>query len=267
MLYSRAVNPAKLKQLLDEVAAGTTGTDAALERLRNLPFEGVDELATLDHHRTLRTGIPEVVYGYSKTGEQIAEIMDRLDTDGAGALATGVDAAKAALVTGRLSRVRYEEMAKCLVIDPTDPVQRGVGTIAVVSAGTSDEPVAAEAAVTLEFLGHRIDRMTDIGVAGLQRVLGKVERLQAANALIVVAGMEGALPTVVAGLVSRPVIAVPTSVGYGVSLGGYAAMLTMLSSCSAGVTVVNIDNGFGAAVAAAQINQRPLASASADVDA
>ena len=151
-----------------------------------------------------------------------------------------------------------DEMARALIITPAEPIQRGVGTVAVVSAGTSDEPVAAEAAVTLEFLGHSIDRMTDIGVAGLQRVLSKVERLQAANALIVVAGMEGALPTVVAGLVSRPVIAVPTSVGYGVSLGGFAAMMTMLSSCSAGVTVVNIDNGFGAAVAAAQINQRPV---------
>jgi hypothetical protein len=193
----------------------------------------------VDHHRALRAGIPEVVFGENKTAAQIAAIMMALAVDGAGALATRVEAGKAEAVLAAVPGARHVVVARSVVVDPSPrPVRR---TVAVVAAGTSDLPVAEEA------------RITDVGIAGVHRLLAQVERLRAADVVVAVAGMEGALPSAVAGLIDRPVIAVPTSIGYGVSLGGFAAMIGMLSSCAPGVTVVNIDNGFGAAVAAALI--------------
>ena len=252
------MHPAEVRRLLEEVKAGTLPVAEAAERLRLMPYEAVGQAARVDHHRELRSGIPEVVLGEFKTAEQIAEIVLALAGGGSGALATRVDAAKAAVVGARVAGARYHPVARLVVVDPVRPRgARGRGTIAVVAAGTSDLPVAEEAALTAEFLGHRVSRLTDVGVAGLHRVLSASEELRACEVAVVVAGMEGALPSVVAGLIDRPIVAVPTSVGYGVGLGGFAAMLTMLASCSPGVAVVNIDNGFGAAVAAARINAVP----------
>ena len=250
-----------IRRLLEEVKAGTTSPDAAAERLRRMPYELVGDepggMARVDHHRELRSGIPEVVLGEFKTAEQVAAILSSLAGGGGGALATRVDADKARLVQAAVPAARYHEVARLVVIEPAgERPRRGRGVIAVVAAGTSDLPVAEEAALTAEFLGHEVARITDVGVAGLQRVLAAGEELRSCEVAVVVAGMEGALPSVVAGLIDRPIVAVPTSVGYGVGMGGFAAMLGMLSSCSPGVTVVNIDNGFGAAVAAARINRR-----------
>ncbi len=251
------MDPSFIRALLARVASGDVSVDDGLDELRHLPYEGVGDTATVDHHRTLRSGVPEVVFGETKTAQQIVDILRALANRGDGALATRVDAAKGATVVAALDGAEYRADARAVVIPPASPRDdKGQGTIAVVSAGTSDEPVAMEAAVTLEFLGHKVERIRDVGVAGVHRVLDKAPLLREAEVVIVCAGMEGALPSVVAGLVDRPVIAVPTSVGYGVSVGGFAAMLGMLSSCAAGVTVVNIDNGFGAAVAAALINRR-----------
>jgi pyridinium-3,5-biscarboxylic acid mononucleotide synthase len=245
-----------IRRLLEEVKTGRVEPDDALERLRRLPFERIGAVARVDHHRALRSGVPEVVLGDSKTAEQIAAILVALAGGGAGALATRVDADKAAAVIDQVPGARYHAAARLLVLDPDRPRgDRGRGVIAVVSAGTSDQPVAEEAALTAEFLGHRVARVSDVGVAGLHRVWSVSEELRACTAAVVVAGMEGALPSVLAGLIDRPIVAVPTSIGYGVGLGGFAAMLSMLASCAPGVTVVNIDNGFGAAVAAARINR------------
>lgn len=243
--------------MLARVRAGDLDVDEAAEELRRLPFERLGEHVHVDHHRELRAGVPEVVLGERKTAEQIAAIMEAMAAAGNGALATRVDPDKAAVVRAALPAATYHELARMLIIDPERPrADAGRGTVAVACAGTSDLPVAEEAALTLSFLGHEVDRAHDIGVAGLQRLVSHTDRLRAASAVIVVAGMEGALPSVVAGMVNRPVIAVPTSVGYGVSLGGYVAMMGMLSSCSPGIMVVNIDNGFGAAIAASMINRR-----------
>ncbi len=248
----------RVEQLLARVASGEVSPADAVELLRHLPFETLGDLAVVDHHRQLRSGTPEVVLGEWKTPAQIAEIMRALARGGDGALATRVDPEKGAAVLALLDEdATYSPGARAVQIAPrVERPDAGRGVVAVVSAGTSDQPVAEEAAATLAFLGHRVDRVSDVGVAGLQRIVAQVERLRRAEVAIVIAGMEGALPTVVAGLVDRPVIAVPTSVGYGVGLGGYVAMLGMLASCAPGVTVVNIDNGFGAAVAAAAINRR-----------
>jgi NCAIR mutase (PurE)-related protein len=251
------VDRTRLEALLGRVAAGELAPGDAADELRRLPFEALDGYAVVDHHRALRAGIPEVVLGERKTAEQIAEIMAALAAGGAGALATRVAPDKARVVSDALPEARYHEAARALVVAPAEPRRVGRGVIAVASAGTSDRAVAEEAAVTLEFLGHEVDRIDDIGIAGLQRLVAHAERLRAAEVAIVIAGMEGALPTAVAGLIDRPIIAVPTSVGYGVGLGGFVAMLGMLASCAPGVTVVNIDNGFGAAVAAALINRGP----------
>lgn len=248
------MDPRRIEALLVEVQGGALSPAEALERLRLMPAEDLGE-AVLDHHRTLRAGVPEVILGEWKTAEQIARLLAALAAQGGGALATRVSADKAAHVLAAVPGAQYRELARAVVVWPEqaaspDPARP---TVAVVCAGTSDLPVAEEAAVTLEFLGHPVSRVTDVGVAGLHRLFPHLERLRQAAAILVVAGMEGALPSVVAGLVHRPVIAVPTSVGYGVSQGGYAALLGMLSSCAAGVLVVNIDNGFGAAVGAARI--------------
>lgn len=248
-----------MRELLDRVARGETTPDQAIESLATLPFEDLG-FAKVDHHRHLRTGVPEVVFGEGKTAEQIARIVERIHQAGHTAIVTRVDRDKGAEVLAVLApqvepHARYEAMPRLLIVGRAMP-KSGRGTIAVVAAGTSDRPIAEEAARIAELLGNDVERIDDVGVAGLHRVLAVREKLEAAEVVIVVAGMEGALASVVRGLISRPVIAVPTSVGFGASFGGIAALLGMLSSCSPGVTVVNIDNGFGAGYAAALINRR-----------
>ena len=256
------MDPTRLRELLDSLKAGTTSVDDAVESLRTLPFKQLGHVATVDHHRHLRLGFPEVVFGEGKTAEQIVAIMSELARHGGGGvvLATRVEAGKAAEVLAGVPGARYERDARMVVLgEGAEIVDRGRGTILVVSAGTADLPVAEEAFHTARFMGNRVARVYDVGVAGVHRTLARVDELRAAEVLIVVAGMEGALPTLVGGLVDRPVIAVPTSVGYGASYGGLAALLGMMTSCAAGVTVVNIDNGFGAAYAASLINRKERA--------
>jgi hypothetical protein len=245
----------RVLELLRRVKAGKVAPDVAAEELARLPFEHVGGVAMVDHHRAVRTGVPEVVYGESKTAAQIADILKALARAGHGALATRVSAEKGAEIVERVRHAEYLAMAR-LVLVPPKRAPKLAGTVAIVCAGTSDLPVAEEAAVTAEFLGVKVVRIADVGVAGLHRLLARLEDLRAVDVVVVVAGMEGALPSVVAGLVDRPLIAVPTAVGYGVGAGGLVALASMLSSCAAGVTVVNIDNGFGAAVAAARIAAR-----------
>ncbi len=250
------MTPENIRELLGRVHSGALGVDEALDELKHLPFRGLGTTATVDHHRHLRLGVPEVVFGLGKTGEQIATIVTELATTGANVLATRVDAAKAQVVIAAVPAARYHAAAQCITIEPKPFVDLGLGTVLVVTAGTSDAGVADEAMITLRMLGQRAERILDVGVAGVHRTLARLDDLRAASVLIVIAGMEGALPSLVAGLVDKPIIAVPTSVGYGASLHGIAALLGMLSSCAAGVTVVNIDNGFGAAYAASLINRR-----------
>ena len=249
------MDPMKLRALLESVAGGQSTVEAALSELRHLPFRDLG-FAHVDHHRHLRQGFPEVVLGAGKTAEQIIGILRELGLGGGNLLATRVDPAKAEAVLTGVSGARYEETARAIVVEQRPIEKVGRGLILVVCAGTSDLPVAEEAALTATLLGNEVERIHDVGVAGLHRLLAHRERLERAAVLVVVAGMEGALPSVVAGLVGRPVIAVPTSVGYGASFGGIAALLGMLNSCAAGVTVVNIDNGFGAGYAAALMNRR-----------
>lgn len=250
------MTPEALQELLAKLQAGTLTTDQVASKLRELPFERVGEVALVDHHRALRLGAPEIVYGESKSAQQITQILLALNTDGVGALASRVSAEKAGVVCEEIPAAVYHAGARCLVIPPEKKRSVGLGTVGVVCAGTSDLPVAQEASVCLEFLGHEVLRITDVGVSGLHRLLAVVPKLNSCQVLVVAAGMEGALPTVVAGLVHRPIIAVPTSVGYGVSVGGFAALASMLSSCAPGVSVVNIDNGIGAAMAADRINRK-----------
>jgi pyridinium-3,5-biscarboxylic acid mononucleotide synthase len=245
---------AYLHDLLSRVQSGTLAIDQALDILKNLPFEDLG-FARVDHHRALRKGFPEVILGQGKTARQIADIAQRLVTHGQHALITRLDEQKAQDVRAIIPALRYYPDGRlgALGEPPIPPV--GQGTILVISAGTADLPVAEEAAVTAELMGNRVERLYDVGVAGLHRLLDGLDKLRAASVLIVVAGMEGALPSVVGGLIDRPVIAVPTSIGYGASFNGLAALLAMLNSCAAGITVVNIDNGFGAAAAATLINR------------
>lgn len=209
--------------------------------------------AQVDTHRALRRNFPEVIFGAGKTPEQVVKIAARILKLGQPVLATRVNDAHARALKRKFKPAIHHPLARCVTIEKK-PLPRRAGFIAVVSAGTSDLPVAEEAAVTAEIMGNRVERVFDVGVAGLHRMLARLELLQRANVLIVVAGMEGALPGVVAGLVARPVVAVPTSIGYGAAFGGIAALLAMLNSCAGGLTVVNIDNGFGAGFAASQIN-------------
>jgi pyridinium-3,5-biscarboxylic acid mononucleotide synthase len=248
------VTPEQLEALLVEVAAGRVPPRTAVDRLRQLPFEDLS-FARLDHHRTLRQGHPEVVFCEGKTAEQVLAICERLDAATGGFLGTRATPQMAELLRSRFPRMVWNGLARTVHLSaPTRPnPSTSTGTILVVSAGTSDLPVAEEAAVVAEAFGHRVDRLVDVGVAGLHRLLAEGDRLREARVVIVVAGMEGALPSVVGGLIGSPVIAVPTSVGYGASFGGLAALLGMLNSCASGVTVVNIDNGFGAAAAASRI--------------
>jgi NCAIR mutase (PurE)-related protein len=246
------VDREKVKQLLEAVASGALRPEQAMARLRDLP---VDDLgfARVDLHRSLRHGVPEAVFCQGKTPAQVVAIARRLAEGHDNVLATRADAAAVAALEASGLPVRVHAEARLVVIKPRP--QEGVGLIVVVSAGTSDMPVAEEAAVTAETMGNRVERVFDCGVAGLHRLVPHLDRLNEANAIVAVAGMEGALPTVIGGLVDRPVIAVPTSVGYGASFGGVAALLAMLNSCAPGVSVVNIDNGYGAAAQANQINK------------
>lgn len=248
------MNVNALKKLISDIKEGRVDSVRALEALRSLPFEET-EFATLDTHRALRQGFPEVILGHGKTANQIVSIIKRMKERKENILATRIDRDKAGKIKKAVRGAAYNEIAKTIFIKSHKIEMTGKGTILVICAGTSDMPVAEEAAVTAEVMGNKVDRLYDVGVAGIHRLLHKKDKIFSANVLIVVAGMEGALPSVVGGLVSRPVIAVPTSVGYGANLGGLTTMLAMLNSCAAGVTVVNIDNGFGAGYAASLMNR------------
>jgi pyridinium-3,5-biscarboxylic acid mononucleotide synthase len=247
----------RIETLLNEVSEGRTPVNEALNRLRDLPFEDLG-FAKIDHHRALRTGMPEVIFGAGKTAAQVATIFARMAQAGGNVLATRAtremfDAVRALEPMDQAPRAEFHETARSITLTQTSAVS-GKGTIAVVCAGTSDLPVAEEAVVAARLMGNTVELIADVGVAGIHRLLAQKEGLQSARVLIVCAGMEGALPTVVGGLVNAPVIAVPTSVGYGASFGGVAALLGMLNTCSPNVSVVNIDNGFGAACIASLIN-------------
>jgi hypothetical protein len=248
------MDPRELKTILRSFKDGALSEDEMLERLRHLPYEDVGD-ALVDHHRGLRQGFPEVIFGAGKSAGQVERIMASLAAKGNNILVTRLDETKALTVKEAFPAAAWHAEARCLTLEQRPIEKRGLGTVLVISAGTSDLPVAAEALVTLRMLGNESSHLYDVGVAGIHRLLARRDVLFSARVLIVVAGMEGALPSVVGGLVDRPVIAVPTSVGYGASFGGIAALLGMLNSCAAGVTVVNIDNGFGAAVAASKINR------------
>jgi len=245
------VNPRDLQDLLRRVRDGLLSPEEAAERLKDLPYEDL-EFAKVDHHRALRRGFPEVVYGGGKTKQQIATIVDRISAQGQNVLVTRVTPEVHASVAASRPEARYHPAARCITLRVQDALPLP-GRVAVVCAGTSDIPVAEEAAVTAEFHGAAVDRVHDVGVAGLHRLLAQGPILREAHVVIVVAGMEGALPSVVGGLVDAPVIAVPTSIGYGASFQGLAALLAMLNSCASGVAVVNIDNGFGAGYLASVI--------------
>ena len=246
-----------LLALLSELKAGTRTENDIADRLANLPYEDIG-FAKVDHHRPLRSGLPEVVFAAGKTAEQTAAILSRLHASGTPALATRADAAAFAATQALVPDAKFHELARCITCG-SGAAQTG-GHVAVICAGTSDLPVAEEAALTAEFFGARVSRFTDVGVAGLHRLLAHLPAIREAHAVIVCAGMEGALPSVVGGLVAVPVIAVPTSVGYGAAFEGVTALLGMLNSCSPNVTVVNIDNGFGAGYVATLYATRPAHS-------
>jgi len=247
------MNANDLKKLFDAVRRGKLSSDEAVERLRHMPFEDLG-FANVDHHRALRVGAPEVVFGPGKTPEQLAEIFARLAKRGNNVLATRVSREQVRAVRRKLRKAEYHDLARAVTLTRDDTIY-GKGKIAVVSAGTSDIPVAEEAVVTARVMGNEVQHVYDVGVAGIHRLLARRELLTQARVIIVCAGMEGALPSVVGGLVGGPVIAVPTSVGYGASYQGIAALLGMLNSCASNVTVVNIDNGFGAGYVASIINR------------
>ncbi len=245
-----------MRQLLEQVKGGQVAVDEAMERLRHLPYEDLG-FARVDHHRQLRKGFPEVIFCPGKTTEQIVRIFESLAQRGNNVLATRArpEAFEALAKTDKFPTAQYDELARTIVLEQKElPPSKSV--LPIVTAGTADLPVAMEAKVTAEIMGQRTELVCDVGVAGLHRLLESVPRLNEANILIVVAGMEGALASVVGGLVSCPVIAVPTSIGYGANFQGVAALLTMLNSCASGITVVNIDNGFSAAVTATMINRK-----------
>ena len=239
-------------RLLEKFRAGGVSRDQVLRTFQAAPAADLG-FAQVDTHRALRKGFPEVIFGAGKTPAQVVKIAERLYANEQRILVTRVNGEHARALRKRFKEAVHHELARCVTLEKK-PAPRRPGIIAVVCAGTSDLPVAEEAAVTAEIMGNKVERVADVGVAGVHRLLGRLETLQRAHVIIVVAGMEGALPSVVAGLVAAPVIAVPTSVGYGASFGGLAALLGMLNSCGSGVTVVNIDNGFGAGFAASQIN-------------
>jgi hypothetical protein len=248
------MNPKQLQQMLEDFQQGKLTIADVLQKLRDLPFEDVGD-AVIDHHRELRQGAPEVIFGEGKTSAQLQTIIGRMSEKGSNILATRLDAEKAETLTATFPKAEYDPTARTLTLLNKPIEMSGRGKILIVCAGTSDLPVAREASVTAKMLGNEVEEMVDVGVAGIHRLLAKTETLHAASVIIVVAGMEGALPSVVGGMVAVPVIAVPTSIGYGAAFGGIAALLGMLNSCASGVTVVNIDNGFGAAFAANRINR------------
>jgi len=242
----------QLLHLLQGVAQGQVSPETALDRLKHLDTQLVSDFARLDHHRSLRTGFPEVIWGQDKTPDQIAKIIHAMQSRQGIVMATRISPEVYGQVRQQVRDLRYFPLARiCALLQQSPPTQPG--TIGILTAGTSDLPVAEEAAVTAELCGFQVDRLWDVGVAGIHRLLQNRAILDRADVLIVVAGMEGALPSVVAGLADCPIVAVPTSVGYGASFAGLAPLLTMLNSCAAGVGVVNIDNGFGAAILAGQI--------------
>jgi NCAIR mutase (PurE)-related protein len=249
------MTPAELRIILEHVREGRTDTAQAYDQLlgafRDQPFEDLG-FAKVDHHRSIRQGFAEVILGLGKTPSQIATIAAGIVGRGHPLLVTRTDEIAWQAVRGVIPEAEYHEAARCITVKREVPM--GVGTIALCSAGTSDIPVAEEAGITAELMGNTVDRLYDVGVAGIHRILTQRARLESARVIIVVAGMEGALPSVVAGMVSVPVIAVPTSIGYGASFGGVAALLGMLNSCANGVSVVNIDNGYGAGCIASMIN-------------
>ncbi len=257
--YHFGMNEQTLRKLLEEVRSGETAPENALAALRRLPFEPMG-FATLDHHRTIRCGFPEVIFCQGKTPEQVRAIFGRLAEHGGNVLATRAEREVHEAVAADFPDARCHELGRCITLRQGDQPS-AIGHVALVSAGTSDLPVAEEARVTAEIMGQHVTTHYDVGVAGLHRLLACSEDLQRAKVLVVVAGMEGALASVVGGLVASPVIAVPTSVGYGASFGGLSALLTMLNSCASGVSVVNIDNGFAGGYIAALINRQSVAGA------
>jgi NCAIR mutase (PurE)-related protein len=248
------MNTDSLHQLLNSVASGKTSVEEASEIIARLPFENID-YAHIDHHRSLRKGFPEVIFGQGKTPEQIIGIMEKMCVHENVVMVTRTDSEKAQAVLAKIPDARYYPDARMLIYCNGELPKQGRGKILILSAGTSDIPVAKEAHLTAEAMGNEVESVFDVGVAGIHRLFHYRRQIEDASVLIVVAGMEGALPSVVAGMVSRPVIAVPTSIGYGVSFGGLTALFAMLNSCSSNVAVVNIDNGFGAGYIAAMINR------------
>ena len=248
------MNPAALRKLFEQVRKKRISPDEAVERLRHLPFEDLG-FAKLDHHRALRQGMPEVIFAQGKTPNQVAEIFQRLAAQGGNVLATRATEEQYTAVAAAVPQTEFRPLARAIVLK-RDRKKHGKGVIVVVSAGTSDIPVAEEAVVTAELMGNNVQHIYDVGVAGIHRLLAHRESLTKARVIIVCAGMEGALPSVVGGLVGVPVIAVPTSVGYGAAFKGLAALLGMMNSCASNVSVVNIDNGFGAGYVASLINRK-----------
>ncbi len=247
------MNAESIRKLFEQVRKGKITPDDAVTRLRHMPFEDLD-FAKVDHHRALRAGMPEVILGEGKTSSQVAEIFARLAKHGGNVLATRCTPQQFAVVKKKVRAAEYRELGRAVVLH-RDQIKYGKGVIAVVSAGTSDIPVAEEAVVTAEMMGNEVQHFYDVGVAGIHRLLANRVALTKARVVVVCAGMEGALPSVVGGLVGVPVIAVPTSIGYGASFKGMAALLGMLNSCASNVSVVNIDNGFGAGYVASLINR------------
>ncbi len=247
------MNPDALKKLFNDVKRGQLSSDEAVQQLRHLPFEDLG-FANVDHHRTLRVGMPEVIFGPGKTPQHLAEIFARLAKHGHNVLATRVTPEQVRAVKRKFRKAEFHELARAITLTRDETVY-GKGKIVVVSAGTSDIPVAEEALVTAQIMGNEVQHVYDVGVAGIHRLLARRDALTEARVIVVCAGMEGALPSVVGGLVGVPVIAVPTSVGYGASYQGIAALLGMLNSCASNVSVVNIDNGFGAGYVASIINR------------
>jgi hypothetical protein len=247
------MNMDTLIELLNSVSNGEIQVEKAAHRLKHLAYEDID-FAHIDHHRSLRKGFPEVIFGEGKTTEQIKGILEKMTAHENTVLVTRVDPSKATAITTAFPEAVYHADARIILWETGPPAITGKGTILIISAGTSDIPIAREAMLTAAAMGNRVETVFDVGVAGIHRLMGYRERIEEAAVLVVVAGMEGALPSVVAGMTASPVIAVPTSIGYGVSLGGLTALFGMLSSCSSNVAVVNIDNGFGAGYMASAIN-------------
>ena len=247
------MNMDTLIELLNDVSNGDIQVEKAAHRLKHLEYEDID-FAHIDHHRSLRKGFPEVIFGEGKTTDQIGGILEKMTAHENTVLVTRIDPSKAKIICNDYPEAVYQEDARILLWEKQPPLITGKGTILVISAGTSDIPIAKEAMLTAGAMGNKVEAVFDVGVAGIHRLMGHRELIEKSTVLIVVAGMEGALPSVVAGITASPVIAVPTSIGYGVSLGGLTALFGMLSSCSSNVAVVNIDNGFGAGYMASAIN-------------